>query len=95
MQHEFIEVLSWFLKLEHKDNSLLTPVRSLEKVISLEIGGVGMVRVTLIETRGAEIPNFRIVHHVETEWNEHGEVGGGVGLFHETGDFSFFGDSRA
>lgn len=35
MSDQLLEVLPWLLNLESKDNGLLTPVSSLEKVVSL------------------------------------------------------------
>lgn len=65
----------------------MQPVRGLKEVISLEVGGVGAVRVELIVGGAVEVPDWGVVHDVESKGAEDEKINGSVGLLHETRDF--------
>jgi hypothetical protein len=95
VQNQLLEILARLLQLQHQNDSLLRPVRSLQKVISLETSLVGAVREPLVHARRVEIPDRRARHDPQTEGAEDSEVHGGVRLLHEAGLFSTALDSGA
>jgi len=95
VQHQLLEILARFLELQHQNDSLLRPVRSLQKVVSLEASLVSTVREALVHASGVEVPDRRARHDPQTEWTEDSKVHGGVRLLHEAGLFPTALDSSA
>jgi len=95
VQHQLLEILTRLLKLQHQDNSLLRPVRSLQQVVSFEASLVSSVREALVHASGVEVPHRRARHDPQTERTEDGKVHCGVCLLHEASLFPTALDSGA
>jgi len=85
MGNKLIIVLPGLLQTQNQDNSLLRPVRGLQKVIRLEHSIMRLVRKALVHGRGVEVPDWRPRHDVQTKRPEQDEVKSGIKLLHETG----------
>ena len=84
MADKLLEILARLLHAEEKNDGLLSPVGSLEKVIELEHSVVGAVGKVLVHAVGVEVPDRGALHHVHAEWTEEREVDCGVDLLHES-----------
>lgn len=88
MSDKLLEILSGLFELQQQHNRLLSPVTSLEQVIGFEDGYVLSVRETLKHGRGVEVPDIRLLHHVQTERPKDRKVHGCVDLLHESSSLS-------
>lgn len=89
MPHKLFEIFSGLLQLQHKDDSLLGPVASLEQVISLEKALMLPVGEAFKHRGRVEVPNVGATHDIETKRAEYGKVDGRIHLLHEPSRFAF------
>lgn len=92
MANKLLEILPWFLQLQHQHDGLLSPVASLKEVVRLEQRLVFAMRETLEHGRGVEIPDIRSAHDVQPERTKDRKVYRRVGLFHEPRGFPLAAD---
>jgi len=81
--HKLLEVLARLLHAQHQDNSLLRPVRSLEQVVELEDGLVGLVREGLVHASRVEIPYRSSAHDIDARRSHECKIEGRVHLLHK------------
>lgn len=82
---QLLVVLAGLLHAEDENNGLLCPVGSLEEVVELELGIVGLVRIALVHAAGVEVPDWREAHDIHAKRAKEAEVDSRVDLLHETG----------
>lgn len=81
---ELFEIFAALLLAEHHDNNLLNPEGGLEKIVKLEDGVMGRVRIRLIHASRLEIPQSRrLLHGVQAERSSKGDVACRIHLLHE------------
>lgn len=83
VSHKLSEVLTRLLHAQKQDNGLLCPVRSLEQVVKLEDGLVGLVQEGLVHASRVEISHWRSAHDIHARRSHECKVEGCVHLFHK------------
>jgi len=61
---QFLEILSRLLHSQHKDNSLLSPISSLEKIVEFKRGIMRLVGEIFVHCPRIEIPKVCSGHNV-------------------------------
>lgn len=82
VSHKLLEVLARLLHAQQQDNGLLRPVRSLEQVVELEDGLVGLVREGLVHASRVEVPYRCSTHDIQARRSHEHKVEGCVHLLH-------------
>ena len=84
MPDQLPEVLSGLFHPQTKNDCLLGPVCSLEKIVELEYTFVGLMREPFVHSSCVKIPYWRSAHDIQSAGTQDSEVDGGIHLFHKT-----------
>lgn len=82
--NKLVVVLARLLESQDQDNSLLSPVGSLEQVVELDRGLVRLVGEVFVHAASVEVPDGGAAHDIHARRAENSKVDGSVGLFHKT-----------
>lgn len=82
--NKLVVVLARLLEPQNQDDSLLSPVGSLEQVVELNRGLVRLVGEILVHAASVEVPDRSAAHDIHARRAEDTKVDGSVGLFHKT-----------
>lgn len=83
MHDQLFKVLSRLLQHQHKDKTLLSPIRCLQQIIGLDDTLMRTMGKALEHASCVEVPYRGAAHDVQAKRTVDAEVHGGVELFHE------------